>query len=606
MGSPSSCLVKIGKTRLRSLVDTGAEVSLVQKRVLDSLQQRPRISKEHIDLQTVSGNSLGVIGSTMLNFSLGKTKLTHKFFVVTEMNRSMILGRDWLTSEGVRLYYDLGCLRVGDTYVPFENDAHISSLVRLTKKVVLRPQTTTLCNGRAKCKGPTRDSLVELAAVERGYVASEPGLHVVDAVATVGGRNRLPLMLVNSTNKTFTLRRGTVIAKSTTWVPAGKSINAVNHSYPRTNSHPRLPNSQNQVNSPSLNYDEVNCPPAFKRRLWDFLQQNDDVFAQTDEDLTQTSTVEMKIDTGDCPPIKMRPYRTPLNKRKFVDTAVDDMLSANIIRPSSSAWSFPIVIVDKKDGTKRFCVDFRRLNQVTRPMSFPLPVIDDILSLLGNATYFTALDCKSGYWQCRVAEEDKAKTAFACHRGLFEFNVMCFGLANAPGVFQQLMTKVLTGLGHFAIAYIDDILIFSSTLSEHLSHIQTVFNRLRQHNLKLKLKKCQFMKEETNYLGFIINQHGIKPDLEKVRAIRSLPPPTSVREVRSFIGLCNYYRRFIPNFSKIAEPVVTLTKKYAKFKWDESCDQAFQFLKAQLTAVPLLTYPDPSKPYTLYTDASDT
>ena len=179
------------------------------------------------------------------------------------------------------------------------------------------------------------------------------------------------------------------------------------------------------------------------------------------------------------------------------------------------------VIVDKKDGSKRFCVDFRKLNQITKPSSYLLPLIDDILALLGKAKYFTSLDLKSGYWQVLMDKKDKEKTAFACHRGLFEFNVMPFGLTSAPAVFQELMSIVLHGLSHFATAYLDDILIYSETLEDHMHHLQEVFDRLREHGLKLKLKKCSFLKLETNYLGVLINDRGIKPDPLKVEAIKS-------------------------------------------------------------------------------------
>ena len=346
-------------------------------------------------------------------------------------------------------------------------------------------------------------------------------------------------------------------------------------------------------------------PDEYRTAVVNFLKRHSDIFAFKDSELGHTDTVKMKIDTQGHPPIKLRPYRTPINSREVVDKAVDEMLEAKVIRRSNSPWSFPVVIVDKKDGTKRFCVDFRKLNQITKPNSYPLPLIDDILALLGRAKYFTSLDLKSGYWQVLMDETDKEKTAFACHRGLFEFNVMPFGLMSAPAVFQELMSVVLQGLSHFATAYLDDILIYSEILTDHLLHLKEVFSRLRTHGLKLKLKKCSFLQSETNYLGFIINNRGISPDPKKVDAIRTLPAPTCVREVRSFIGMCSYYRRFIPNFSEIAEPVVALTRKHARFKWSEECQTVFEYLKQSLTIVPLLAYPDPNKPYTLYTDASN-
>ena len=280
-----------------------------------------------------------------------------------------------------------------------------------------------------------------------------------------------------------------------------------------------------------------------------------DLFATKDTDLGKTDTIKMKIDTGNHPPIKLKPNRTPLNNRKVVEEAVKDMLDAKIIRKSRSPWAFPVFIVEKKDKTKRFCIDFRKPNNITKKNYFPLQVIDDILAQLGKAKYFTALDLKSGYHQIEMDEKDKEKTAFTCHVGLFEYNKLPFGLANGPSIFQELMFNVLEGFD-YCFAYIDDILIYSESLEEHLKPIQAVFYRLRQHSLKLKLKKCNFVQSETNNLGFVISDKGVKPDASKVEAIKNMPNPTTVKYVRSFLGMCSYYKRFLPNFSEIAAPLV--------------------------------------------------
>ena len=236
----------------------------------------------------------------------------------------------------------------------------------------------------------------------------------------------------------------------------------------------------------------------------------------------------------------------------------------------------------------------------------PITFDDDILALLGKSKYFKSLNLKNGYLQVAMDEKDKQKTAFACHKGLYEFNVMPFDLSNALAVFQRLMSVVLHDCQGFATAYLDDIMIFSETFEKHLEHLGIIFDNLRQHRLELTLKKCSCLKRETHYLGFIISEDGIKPDDKKIEAIRSLPALTCVKEVRSFIGMCSYYRRFIPNFSQIAEPIVSLTRKYANFKWSDVHQKAFQYLKDSLTCVPLLSYPDSNVPYVLYTDASDT
>ncbi|CAC5357898.1 Retrovirus-related Pol polyprotein from transposon 297,Retrovirus-related Pol polyprotein from transposon 17.6 [Mytilus coruscus] len=257
----------------------------------------------------------------------------------------------------------------------------------------------------------------------------------------------------------------------------------------------------------------------------------------------------MRIDTGDNPPVKLKQYRTPLHKREIVNKAITDMLEANIIRRSNSNYSSPVVLVDKKDKTTRFCIDFRNLNSNSFSIQYPLLVIDDILTLLGAAKFYSLIDLRSGFWQVQMADEYKSKTAFVCHRGLFKFNVMPFGLQNSPTVFSQLMEIVLQDL-KFAISYINDILIFSETLEEHFDHIQQVFDRLRQHNLKLKLKKCQFLQKETNYLGFKINIDGVKPDDGKVEAIKTLPNPVTVKEIEWLAGtdntIADYLSRRLP------------------------------------------------------------
>ena len=283
------------------------------------------------------------------------------------------------------------------------------------------------------------------------------------------------------------------------------------------------------------------------------------------------------------------------------------MLEAGIIRPSTSNWSFPILLVPKKDGGKRFCVDFRKLNQVTKRYVYPLPLIDDILAGLGNSKVFTSLDLKSGYWQVPMEEKDKQKTSFVCHKGLFEFNIMPYGVTNGPSFFSELMAHVLQGInGKFAVAYLDDIVIYSPTVEDHILHLTEVFARLRKHGLKMKMSKCNFMQSQMKYLGFVVAAQGIRVDPDKVKVIKEMSPPKDVRGVRGFIGCVSYYRRFCPKFSEIAAPLIRLTKKYAKFDWTTECQQAFDRLKQLLVEAPTLAFPDISREYTLYTDASET
>ena len=286
---------------------------------------------------------------------------------------------------------------------------------------------------------------------------------------------------------------------------------------------------------------------------------------------------------------------------------VKSMEKQGVIRPSTSPWASPVVLVPKKDGTQRFCVDYRRLNAITKKDVYPLPRIDDILDTLGGNKYFTSLDLAAGYWQVGMDDESAPKSAFVTHCGLFEFARMPFGICNAPATFQRLMEVVLSGLlWKECFAYLDDVLVSSPDFKSHLAHLQEVFNHLCKAGLKLKTKKCRFLKLTVSYLGHLITSEGIQPDPEKTSRVANYPTPTDVNEVRSFLGLASYYRRFVPGFSQIAAPLHSLLKKGAQFYWSVECQDAFQKLKQLLISAPVLSYPrfDPNHPFILETDAS--
>ena len=235
---------------------------------------------------------------------------------------------------------------------------------------------------------------------------------------------------------------------------------------------------------------------------------------------------------------------------------LDDMLTQGIIEPAEGPWASPIVLVRKRDGTTRFCVDFRKVNEVTKKDAQPLPRIDDTIDTLHGAKWFSTLDLASGYWQVEVEPSDKEKTAFTTPFGLFQFCVMPFGLCNAPGTFQRLMERVLAGL-HWTscLVYIDDIIIFSQTMQEHLHHLRDVFTRLRDANLKIKPAKCHLLQKSVDYLGHTISCEGVRANLAKIQCISAWKTPTDSKELKRFLGLASYYRRFVKKFAQIASPL---------------------------------------------------
>ena len=262
----------------------------------------------------------------------------------------------------------------------------------------------------------------------------------------------------------------------------------------------------------------------------------------------------------------MRPYRVPEAQKERIENCIDEMLEQGIIRPSASLWASPMVLVKKPNGSDRFCVDFCALNDITKKDSYPLPRIAESLDALSGTQYFSSMDLMSGYWQIEMDPESREKTAFVTHAGLFESNVMPFGLCNAPSCFQRLMECVLRSLNwRIALIYLDDVLVYSRTFSNHLDHLCLVFDRFREAGLKLKPKKCHFGQKSVKFLGHVISKDGVQPDPGKIKAIKGYPVPRRVKDVCAFLDLANCYRKFVKDFSKIAGPLHDLTKKALKF-----------------------------------------
>ncbi|GES85289.1 KRAB-A domain-containing protein [Rhizophagus clarus] len=344
-----------------------------------------------------------------------------------------------------------------------------------------------------------------------------------------------------------------------------------------------------------------------KEKLTTLLQKYAHLFATKKEELGRTNIVKHSIYTENIPPIRQKFYRTSQKEQKHIDKEIKEMLYYNIIRPSTSEWASPVILVPKKNGKLRFCVDYRQLNKVTKKDNYSLPRTDEIFDSLGKAQWFTSLDLASGYWQVEMKEEDKSKTAFITRNGMYEFNVMPFGLCNAPGTFQRCMDNILKDmLWKNTMVYLDDVNIYSKTFEEHLQHLEEVLKRVEKAGLKINPEKCHFCTQSLQFLGHIVTNKGILPDPSKVDAIKNYSVPKNLTQLRAFLGLASYYRRFIKDFSKISTPLYMLLKKDIPYEWNQDRHQVFQFLKEKLITAPLLAYPDFTKSFLLFTDASIT
>ncbi len=340
-------------------------------------------------------------------------------------------------------------------------------------------------------------------------------------------------------------------------------------------------------------------------KLEDLVMEYEDIFLAPDGSPGYTDLISHKIDTGDALPIKQNYYRRSMKEREYVDAEVEQMLANGVIRPSKSPWGAPVVLVRKKTGELRFCIDFRQLNEATKKDAYPLPRIDECLDALEGSKFFSTLDLASGYWQVAMDPEDAEKTAFVTHRGLFEWTRMPFGLCNAPATFCRLMEMVLADIvWSQCLVYLDDILAFGRNFEVASLNLRAVFERLRRANLKLKPKKCRLFATSVEYLGHEVDKDGIRPSRSKVQALHNWDVPRTLTEVRTYLGFTGYYRRFVPNYSELAKPLTGLTKKGVRFHWEEQQLYAFRKIKWYIEQLPLLYYPVPDKEFHLKVDAS--
>ncbi|KAL0434762.1 UNVERIFIED_CONTAM: Transposon Tf2-12 polyprotein [Sesamum radiatum] len=314
---------------------------------------------------------------------------------------------------------------------------------------------------------------------------------------------------------------------------------------------------------------------------------------------------EIELVPGTKPPARA-PYRMTQLELVELRKQLKDMLESGIIKPAKSPYGAPVLFQKKADGSLRMCCDYRALNKITVKNKYPIPLVADCFDRLSQAKYFTKIDLRSGYWQVRIKEGDEAKTTVVTRYGALEFLVMPFGLTNAPATFCTLMNQVLHGfLDEFVVVYLDDIVIYSRTLAEHVEHLRQVLARLREYELYAKVSKCSFAQETISFLGHIVERGHIRMDPKKVQAIEEWQPPSDVHDLRSFLGLANYYRRFVKGYSKIARPMTDLLKKTEAWNWTPQCQVSFDDLKRAMVTDPVLALPDMSKPFVVETNASD-
>lgn len=620
--------VQIKDRTVQALIDSGASRSVISAGFVKKLQipYRALAADESLNVFVADGHSIDVLGKAELCVKINGLSMPCECLILPHIGYSLILGLDFLEANKAQVDFANRMVTFFDNLTAV--NLSTSQQCRLTNSVctlrttILPPLSETIVPILLPPKHSSALSLCEPLPITRSqkFICARSA---IDSSQTTG-----VCKILNPTNQVIWLPRHKALATLEPIYPhtlavltdAGPQNTTNMHSTtaPSTTAHIRSPdvslrNSCSAVPQPTsldelgLSYKSDNLSADENVRLQELLEANVHIFSRSLSDLQATNYIQHSIHTDSPTPIRQRSYRHSPSAKKEISSQIDQMIDAKIIEPSCSMWTSPVVLVRKKNGQVRFCVDYRKLNSVTKPISFPLPQLTDIFDAMSDAKpkYFSLLDLRSGYHQIPLDPLTKEKSSFVVHSGQYQYLRMPFGLMNSPATFQCLMARVFQNM-HFqsVLCYLDDILIYSQTFDKHLEHLQEVFQRLKDANLKLHPEKCRFGLSKILYLGHILSPKGMEVDKSKIDVIETYPRPTSQKEIRAFLGLAGYYRKFIQGFSIIANPLNRLLRKDMEFIWDDECETAFTRLKQALNSTPVLVYPDMHKPFVINCDAS--
>lgn len=611
--------VRIGDANEYFLVDTGSAATIVSHELWSRLKINAPLQRAN-PLRTVTSSPLHIVGATILPLQIGQQQFSQSVFVAQHVQPPCILGRDFLAHHACSVDLSAPSLVVDGISHPLSvsrpssgTDAVAPVRVTLPQTVIIHPYSEIVLS--VDLPVPQHTSLAGSTGVISGRpnFLSRSGLDSSRVLATVVD-GHVPIRLANFGPSSVTIYANTSVGEFQSCDPTDVLDGSATDSgpVPAVDTVATAEEADDPLASADLAElfhlsDNPNLDDEQRSKALNLLHRYRHLFAQQDTPAHRTHLVTHSIDTANAHPIKLPPRRISPHMADTVQQELNSMLDADVIQPSNSPWAAPVVLVRKKNGGVRFCIDYRKLNAVTVQDAHPIPRMDDTLDCLAGARLFSTLDLKSGYWQIPMADDDKCKTAFSTPYGLYQFNVMPFGLVNAPATFQRLMHMVLAGLEwKTCLAYMDDINTFSTTVNEHLDRLEEVFSRLSEAGLTLNPAKCSLFRSSVGYLGHVISGEGVATDPSKISTVVSWPTPSCSKDLSSFLGLASYYRRFVPNFASIAAPLFCLTRKGKEFHWTSDCQHAFECLKALLTAAPILAYPDFTRPFVLDTDASDT
>ena len=515
------------------------------------------------------------LGSTALHLWIAEFKFTHNFIIWDQLPETeLIFGIDIQEKFSLSFAWDKEKTAICKEMVNFWFTHTLCDCTATIGTVKSTLRIPPRHNGviPIKISGPIiKTHMAYFLTDDSTPKGRDPNINLISGIHKIKGKTSVNVLVSNYNNKHLTFHKGEYI---------GHLEPAVLDSTDQQETHQTNSMTLKKMMSETVTPDTFNSLHAMNylqlyRMTFIYYYKNMNCNLQKMKlQIGTTPLTSMTIDTGTSEPVSQKPYPIAMKHYQWVKDEIEKLLATKVIHTSHSSWSAPIIVVPKGNGGKHLVIDYRALNKVTRKFTWPMPKVEDIFSKLNGATYFTTLDLRAGYHHIPLDKPSIPNTAFNSPFGKFEYVKVPFGLTQAPAYFQELMTGILKDFP-FTIAYLDDIIIFSKTPQEHLSHIRMVFEKLKLANLSMKKSKCSFFSKETQYLGHILSATGIRPLPAKTHAIQHMQPPTTPKQVRAFLGLVGYYRKFIKGFAKIAKPLTLLIRQQVKFDWTPEHHTAF-------------------------------
>ena len=626
-----------GPLTVKGIFDTGACSTLMSEECYNALEDKfkgPLMPTSKV-LKSATNTILRLSGEADILYHFGNYKFKARTIIASVLSQHFLIGSDTMRQHRLNTQWIGDYVHLCDRYnnvicnmtvVQRCNSVNCCTTVNDT---VVRPGMSHNILLECDLPGPANinnihdNQVLYIKSVDRPEL-KDVGLNIYSSLCNVSPVDRTAMITVSNSGfesikipkgfhlAKFTLANETTIVEKLDILDPKKfndicEINEIANpsSYLTEENFEQEAFEECGLNKGPVLSDMAQLPKSIQNKFDDLLDRYKDSFAVDERDLGVTDQVTFDIDTGDAEPIDQKPYPVPHRHYDWLNQEINKLLQAGIIMESNSKWASPCIVVSKKDGGARLVLDYRKLNEVTKTESWPMPTLETVFARLNKPKFMASLDLRAGYHHIKVHPDSVDKTAFWSANRKYAFLRLPFGCKNGPSVFMKLISAVLKDMD-FAICYLDDILIVSNTLDQHLEHIERVFQALKAAGLKMKRSKCQFFMKKCTFLGHVISENGVAPDPDKVEAILATPLPTKIKHVRQILGAASFFRKHIPRFAHMAAPLTAMLRNTKVWKWGPEQTKAFNMLKTALSEAPVLVHPDWSKDiqWTIHTDAS--